>query len=174
MIVNSKQVKIARRYAQALSLLSLNLLDELSSVLNILSTSSDLKSFLLNPIVVVSDKKEILESVFADFSQDIKNFLCVLVEKNRFSYLDSIVQEYSSILDEKNNIKRVEVFSAVELLEDEKNNLIDKLQRKMSCDVKAQYSIDESILAGLVIKIGDKVIDNSLKTRFEGLKRQLI
>lgn len=174
MVVNSKQIKIARRYALALSSISLNLLDELGGVLETLNTSSDLNEFLLNPVITISDKKDVLQKVFNDLSDNVKNLLFVLVEKNRFAYFESIVAEYSFIIDEKNNIKRVEIVSAVELFEDEKNRLIDKLQRKMSCEVKAQYSIDESILAGLIVKIGDKVIDNSLKTRFEGLKRQLI
>ena len=176
MVVNSKQLKIASRYALALCSLgnSNELLTELHSVSEILKTSNDLNSFLLNPIISVSDKKEVLEKVFCDYSQNLKNSLFVLVEKNRFSYFESIVEEFKHLLDEKNNVKQVEIISAVELLDDEKNNLIDKLNRKLNCSVRASYSIDESILAGLVIKIGDKVIDNSLKTKFAGLKRQLI
>lgn len=175
MVVNSKQLKIARRYAAALSDFDdVELLNELCVVADILDKSNDLYSFLLNPIVTIADKKEVLEKVFVDFSKNVKNFLFILVEKNRFSYFSSILDEFKSISDEKNNIKRVEIVSAVELLDDEKNRLIDKLQRKLSCVVSANYSIDENILAGLIIKIGDKVIDNSLKTKFSGLKRQLI
>lgn len=176
MAVNSKQLKIAKRYAIALSTFDeINLLsNELQSVKTVLKNSNDLNEFLLNPIITISDKKEILDKVFTDFSQNLKNFLHVLIEKNRFAYFDSILTELNTILDEKNNVKRVEVISAVELLDEEKNRLIDTLQRKLSCVVTADYKIDENILAGLIIKIGDKVIDNSLKTRFSGLKRQLI
>ncbi len=175
MVVNSKQLKIAKRYALALSEFDdTNLEAELNSVMDILTTSGDLNDFLQNPIITITDKKDVLNTVFSDFSVNLKNFLFVLVEKNRFSYLKSIVEEYCSILDIKNNVKRVEIVSAVELYDDEKYRLIDKLQRKLSCVVKAQYTIDENIIAGLVIKIGDKVIDNSLKTRFSGLKKQLI
>lgn len=175
MVVNSKHLKIARRYALALSAFNDdNIQNELNSILDILATSNDLNEFLQNPVITNTDKKEILEKVFVDFSANVKNFLFILVEKNRFAYLKSIIDEYNSILDEKHNIKRVEIISAVELYDDEKNRLINNLQKKLSCDVKAQYVIDENIIAGLIIKIGDKVIDNSLKTRFEGLKKQLI
>lgn len=176
MVVNSKQLKIARRYANALS--SFDNADVLAQEINMVSKtlneSKDLNEFLLNPIITISDKKDVLSKVFVDFSLNLKNFLNILVEKNRFDYFDSILDELNIILDEKNNIKRVEIISAVELIDDEKNRLIDTLQRKLSCRVSANYSIDENILAGLIIKIGDKVIDNSLKTRFSGLKRQLI
>lgn len=176
MVVNSKQIKIAKRYALALSSLTNNneLLQELETVATTLNDSKDLHNFLLNPIITISDKKEILSKVFSDFSENLKNFLNILVEKNRFEYFNSILEELKSIIDESNNVKRVEIISAVDLYEEEKSRLIDTLQRKLNSTVSAQYSIDESILAGLIIKIGDKVIDNSLKTRFVGLKKQLI
>ena len=175
-VVNSKQIKIAQRYAQALCGLENRdvVLDELKQIRTTFVENVDLKGFLLNPIITTLDKKDVINKVFVDFSANTKNFLYLLVEKNRFSYFETIFDTFVSLVDEKNNVKSVEIVSAVELYEDEKNRLIDKLQRKLSCAVRPTYVINEEILAGLIIKIGDKVIDNSLKTRFAGLKRQLI
>lgn len=173
---NPKQTKIAKRYASALCAFDArnSIFDELKDVASVLSNSEDLGKFLVNPIVTTEDKKEIIGKVFADLSENTKNFLFVLADKNRMAYFNSILEQFGLELDEINNVKRVEVISAVELTEDEKFRIKDKLQRKLSCDVVPLYSLDAAIIAGLVIKIGDKVIDNSLKSRFDGLKKQLI
>ena len=149
-------------------------LEELKQINSTLVQNVDLNCFLLNPIITTIDKKDVIDKVFVDFSDNTKNFLYLLVEKNRFSHFESIFETFVSFVDERNNVKSVEIISAVELYDDEKNRLVDKLQRKLSCVVRPTYVIDETILAGLIIKIGDKVVDNSLKTRFAGLKRQLI
>jgi len=173
---NPKQTKIAKRYASALCAFEQrdNMFAELNGVASVMSSSEDLRQFLTNPIVTVEDKKDIISKVFGDLSENSRNFLFVLADKNRISYFDSILEQFGLELDEINNVKRVEIVSAVDLTEDEKFRIKDKLQRKLSCDVAPKYTVDSSVIAGLVIKIGDKVIDNSLKSRFEGMKRQLI
>lgn len=173
---NSKQIKIAKPYASALCAFDERdkIFDELKNVSSVISNSDDLKQFLVNPIVSINDKKEIIAKVFEDLSLNTKNFLFLLADKNRIDYFESILEQFGQELDEINNVKRVEIISAVELNEDEKFRIKDKLQRKLSCEVAPLYKIDAAIVAGLVIKIGDKVIDNSLKSRIEGMKRQLI
>lgn len=173
---NTKQIKIAKRYASALSGLNERtvVFNDLLSTQKVLEESVDLKNFLESPIFSTADKKEILSKVFTNLSDKTMNFLYLLVDKNRFSFFDTILHEFRGELDLISNIKRVDVVSAVELNSDEMYRLKDVLQRKLSANVEITYSIDESIVAGLIIKIGDKVIDNSLKTRLATMKKQLI
>ncbi|MBQ2871671.1 ATP synthase F1 subunit delta [bacterium] len=173
---NTKQIKIAKRYASALSGLNERtvVFNDLLLTQKVLDESVDLKNFLESPIFSTADKKEILSKVFTNLSDKTMNFLYLLVDKNRFSFFDAILQEFRGELDLISNIKRVDVVSAVELNSDEMYRLKDVLQRKLSANVEITYSIDESIVAGLIIKIGDKVIDNSLKTRLATMKKQLI
>lgn len=173
---NTKQIKIAKRYASALSGLNERtvVFNDLLLTQKVLDESVDLKNFLESPIFSTADKKEILSKVFTNLSDKTMNFLYLLVDKNRFSFFDTILQEFRGELDLISNIKRVDVVSAVELNSDEMYRLKDVLQRKLSANVEITYSIDESIVAGLIIKIGDKVIDNSLKTRLATMKKQLI
>lgn len=174
--VNPKQLKIAKRYASALA--KLDSRDEvyydLQKVEQVFKESAELREFLENPIITVFDKKDVMSKVFSDLKDNTFNFLSILIDKNRIVYFDAILEQLCNEIDELNNVTRVEIVSAVELTEEEKFNLKDKLQRKLSCNVSSKYIIDESIYAGLIIKIGDKVIDNSLKSRFENLKRQLM
>ncbi len=173
---NSKQQKTAKRYASALAKFEdrETILAELKEVSGVLVQSADLKSFLNNPIIKNQDKKDVLNQVFTNLSTHTRNFLMVLVDKNRFDCFDTILAIFMSEIDEINNVTRVKVISAVEMLEDEKARLQHKLQVKLYCDVVPEFNIDPSIIAGLVVKIGDKVIDNSVKAKFDGLKKQLI
>ena len=175
-IFNSKQLKIAKRYAAALCELDNRdvILAELQEVASVFSQSSDLKSFLISPVITTDDKKNVIEEVFASLSQSTKNFLFLLADKNRIDFFDSILEQFRVELDELNNVKRIEVYSAVELTEEEKTKIKEKLQIKLSCEIVPDYKIEENIMAGLVIKIKDKVIDLSLQTKFEDMKRQLI
>lgn len=175
-VVNPKQLKIAKRYASALLAFdgANGIYSELQNVSATLANSSDLLAFLENPVISVVDKKAVIEEVFAALSNNAKNFLYLLIDKNRFDYFDAIMLEFRLGLDISGGLQRVEVISAIELEIGEKDRLLEVLQNKLSGQIVPEYKVDEAIIAGLVIKIGDKVIDNSLKTRFKGLERQLI
>lgn len=175
--VQSKQLKIAKRYASALVAFDNNaeILQELYSVCDVLQKSPDLKEFLENPIIKKNDKKSVLDEIFVKaFSPNVLNFMKLLVDKGRFSYFDAILSVLQSELDEKNNVARVLIISAVDLTEDEKKKVGKKLEEKLKKTVKPAYETDESIIAGLVVKIGDKVVDNSLRAKLDTMKRQLI
>ena len=174
--INSKHIKTASRYAKALSAFDERdlILSELHQVKSIFEASPDLKSFFSNPIVAVSDKKDVINRVFTDLSANVLNLFYVLIDKNRFEFFDTILAEFEKNLDEINNVIKIEIVSAVELTTDEEKQISEKLQKKLGSKIEPKYTIDEKIIAGLVIKIGDKVIDNSLKARFDGLEKQLI
>ena len=98
----------------------------------------------------------------------------MLIEKNRFDELNQIIAAFSSDVDEINNIKRVEVVSAVEVSDDRKQRLIEKLQNKLQKTVIANWVLDDSIIGGLVIRIDDNIIDNSLRNKLENLSKNII
>ena len=98
----------------------------------------------------------------------------ILIDKKRFNELTQIIQAYNDEVDIINNIKRVEVYSAVEVSEDRKQRLIDKLQNKLKKNVIVNWNINNDIIGGLVIKIDDDIIDNSLKNKLENLSKNII
>ena len=179
--IDVKHLKIARRYADALietAKFENNLqgvYDELVVVQDILSSSNDLSDFLINPVINDNDKKDVLEKVFRNSVGNIVyNFLNLLVDNARFDLFECVVIEYLSKLDQINNIIKVDVLSAVELDEHMKSKIIEKLEYKTSKKVIANYDINSEIIAGLVVKVNDKTIDTSLKTKLNAIKRQLI
>lgn len=180
-MTNSGNILIADRYADALvkiaqegKLTFQKISTDLGLVKDILTQSKDLDAFLTNPITSIEDKKEIIEKVFSsEINGLIVNFLKVLVDKSRFSEFNEIFDSYNKYLDNINNISRVNVTSAVEMSKEAESRLKEKLENKMKKNVVLDLNINPDIIAGLVIKIGDNVIDMSLKHKLEDLSKSI-
>lgn len=181
-MVNTKNTLIAERYSDALVELAKEgklTYDKISQDLNlinsVLTQSNDLYEFLINPIISIEDKKHIIEKVFTDEIDGlIINFLKVLVDKDRFTVFNEVLESFNKSMDDVNNISRIKVVSAVEISEDAKNKLKKKLEEKLKKNVILDLDIDSNIIAGLIIKIGDNIIDTSLKHKLEDLSKNIM
>ncbi len=143
----------------------------LDTVILILQSSSELQMTLENTAISNSAKIDIINEVFKNQINDkIINFLKILVNKSKFNELPLIIDEFNKILDNVNNIKRVEVVSAVQLTEDQKNKITEKLKNKLNKNIIAEWIEQPEIIGGLIIKIEDDVIDASLKKKLENLE----
>ncbi|MBR1754189.1 ATP synthase F1 subunit delta [bacterium] len=181
-MTNSKDNLIAKRYSDAL--LSLvrennadvqNINSQLKSIKEVLVTSSDLSSFLSNPIISAEDKKDVVSKLLNDKVDVILiNFIKLLIDKERFFAFEEISNIFDAEVDNLNNIQKVSVTSAIELNENLKNRLIEKLSYKLNKNIELVTNVDSDIIAGLIIKIDDNVIDMSLKHKFEEMKKQMI
>jgi F-type H+-transporting ATPase subunit delta len=126
-------------------------------------------------IFSVEERKKILDLVLekSPFSDTLKNFLRLLVDKNRIGALEEIADYYSRLTDEISNVTRAEVITARAL----KNEHMDKLQQALtkltSKKVKMDVKEDESLIGGLIVKIGDLVLDGSVMAQLKGLKESL-
>lgn len=165
----------AKTYAESLIQADSNyqiILNELNTVKQIIEQASELTQTLENPTISIQIKFEIIDEVFKNqVSEKIVNFLKILVDKKRFNELKDIITAYSDNVDELNNVKRVEVVSAVELSEEQKQRTIEKLQKRLEKNVIVSWTQNEKIIGGLVIKIDDDIIDSSLKHKLEILSK---
>lgn len=179
--MNTKNTLIAQRYADALVRLARDgkltfekISKDLNLVKEILEQSKDLQAVLVNPVVSVDDKKEIINKVFSnEIDVLIINFLKLLTDKNKFDIFEDVLEAYNKSIDSINNIKKVSVTSAVTMPEDSKNRLKQKLEEKLKANVILDLNINKDIIAGLVIKIDDNVIDMSLKHKLEDLSKSI-
>lgn len=180
-MANTRNIIIADRYADALVKLAKDgkltfekISTDLNLIKDILTQSKDLNEALINPIISLEAKKEIIDKVFSnEIDGLIINFLKVLVDKNRFDAFGEVLNSYNNALDDINNISRVDVVSAVKMTEESKTRLKNKLEEKMGLNVIFDLHVDPNIIAGLVIKIGDNVIDMSLKHKLEDLSKNI-
>lgn len=175
-VISNKQIKLAKRYASALMSFEDvdNIFQQLKEIAEVLKNSQDLKNFLENPIIRKEDKKSVIVEIFAQITdKNVLNFLKLLIDKNRFIYFNSILYQLSKEIDLKHNLSRIAVISAVDLSEDEKRILVQKISEKLSKEIKPTFEIQQDIIGGLIIKLGDKIIDTSIKAKLNSFKKQL-
>ncbi|RCW60924.1 MULTISPECIES: ATP synthase F1 subunit delta [Halanaerobium] len=172
--------EVASKYSRALFELGkdhdnlLNLKSDLDEFWQLVLENEDLNELLFHQRIMPEDKKRTLDKIFADeLNQDILNFLFILIDKRREFFLESIIKEFNSLVDDAESILHVEVTSAVEL----KSSILDKLKAKLDSlldyNIQIENKVDEEIIAGIVLKIEDYIIDGSLRNELSSLKQKL-
>ena len=148
---------------------------DLATVSEILETSQDLRLTLENPTVSEAVKSQIIEEVFKnEVHPQVVSFLKVLIDKNRFSEFSQIKADYEIKLDDVNKIQAVEITSAVELSEEYRERILQKLGEKLQKNIRPNWKVDENIIAGLIYRINDNVIDTSIKSKLDKLNKNLM
>ena len=148
---------------------------DLATVSEILETSQDLRLTLENPTVSEEVKSQIVEEVFKnEVHPQVVSFLKVLIDKNRFSEFSQIKADYEIKLDDVNKIQAVEITSAVELSEEYRERILQKLGEKLQKNIRPNWKVDENIIAGLIYRINDNVIDTSIKSKLDKLNKNLM
>ena len=177
---NVKNAKPAKRYSNALfkSAIEVDLLDKIYNdivfVNETININANLKEFIENPIISVNDKKEVIDKLFSPHIDKITiDFLFVLADVSRLDILSDVLYQLSIKYNEEKNIIKPKIISAVELTENQKRKLIEKIEAKLSKKIMPEYITDSDIIGGLILKIKDKTVDCSLKTKFYNMKQQL-
>ena len=162
--------EISEPYAQALMSLAQqnNLTDQFGETFrqldSLLSESQEFKDFVLNPVIKNEDKKNVLKQVMGDANPYLINFMMLLVDKRRIIFLESIVDQYLSLLRKLNQTVLADVTSATELNDEQKGKIVDKVKQIVEArDVELKTTVDPSLIGGVIIKVGSKVIDASLR-----------
>ena len=167
---------ISKSYAKALydSLYGQDVMYQLNEISDTINSSADLKIIMSNSSVSISNKLEILDTIFSSkIDTKLLNLLKVLAEKHRFNEFDSIKQSYFELIDEKANRKNVVIVSAIDLDENYKQNILNKLSEKLNSQVVPSWTVDNSLIAGLIFKYDDCVIDTSLSTKLKNLGKNI-
>lgn len=126
---------------------------------------------MAHPKMDKEQKKNMLTNVYGKaIDITVLNFMKILVDKNRFSQFQDICQVFHKMYNEEHNIIVAYVTSAKALQQLELNKLQDVLEKKTNKHVELVVNIDEDVMAGIRVKIGDQVIDNTARTRLENLK----
>lgn len=172
---------VSERYAQALlELVSDNLskegiLKELLDITESVKGSGDLNKVMTSPVISDDEKKNVISKLFENTTNKvILNFLKLLIDKNRFSMLESITKEYKNEINRLNNLLSINVTSAIDLTEDEKSAIKDKLSNILNKNIELEWATNPDIIAGLVFEVGDNIIDNSLRHKLQDLSRNIM
>lgn len=172
---------VSSTYGDALFELALeeNRLDavsgEIAEVRQVFLENGELKKLLNHPKVVKEEKLAFIENVFRErVSDEVLGFLHIIVNKDRYNDTIAIFNYFLHKVREYNGIGTACVTSAVPLSDEQKNAVKKRLLETTRYDsIEMDYHVAPEILGGLVIRIGDRVVDSSIKTRIDKLGKQL-
>ena len=174
-------LRIARRYAKALLTIGREdgqaetYKEELGGVVKLLVENKELEQAISNPLYDAESRKKVLELVVERLalSRVMTSFLLLCFDKGRTQYLSDIYTYYEKLTDELANIVRADLVSAVELPEESIARIRDALSEKTGKEVRMDVSVDPALIGGAVTKIGDLVLDGSIRTQLLSLKESL-
>ncbi len=174
---------VARRYARALFAIGQEAgADELTTygqeltvISDILKGAPELFRVFKNPIFGVEQKKAVLEKVLEklDLSKMVQNFCFLLAEKDRLAFLPDIQSYYATLLDEAQGVVRGQLTTAYELSDSRQDEIKAQLEGQTKRKVDLNYEVNTDILGGLVLKIGDKVFDASIRAQLDMIKENI-
>ncbi len=148
---------------------------ELSEIAAIIQENPQYMVFLTSPQIAKAEKIASVDSIFDQkVKNTTKNFIKVLIGNGRASYLPEIAKYYRKLQREFENIAYIEAITAIEMDEEQKQRLIEKLESKLGQKVELNNIIDTSIIGGMKIRIGEKSLDASISSRLRALHSELI
>ena len=174
---------VAKRWALALMELAQedeniskeDILDDLLEISETLNASEELSNVINNPSISTEEKQIVLCKLFQNSIMPIVyNFIFALNLRKRVTIIADIAVEFEKELERIKNIAHVNVTSAIELNDERKEDIKTKIAQKLNKDVIVDWGIDNDIIAGLIFKIDELVIDNSIKHKLEDLSREII
>ncbi|ALQ41809.1 ATP synthase F1 subunit delta [Fusobacterium polymorphum] len=169
--------QVGRRYSKAIFEIAeeKNQVKEIYEMLNsamvLYRTDKEFKNFILNPLIDNEQKKSVLNEIFGKDNSENLNILLYILDKGRMNCIKYIVAEYLKIYYRKNRILDVKATFTKELTDEQKKKLIDKLSQKTGKEINLEIKIDKDILGGGIIKIGDKIIDGSIRRELDNWKK---
>lgn len=168
----------SKRYALAIFQIALEM-DEIErwqtdlQVLDEALQEREFASFLGMPKVRLDQKMSVIREAFPDLNPMAQNLLGLLAARGVVDTLPSIRESYGSLLDEHRGLERASVVSAVPLEDAQRERLAGYLREVMGKEIELTESVDPEIVAGLVARVGDRLIDGSARTRLRNLRNSL-
>jgi F-type H+-transporting ATPase subunit delta len=147
--------------------------EQLGQFADALEESRDLSLFFFSPYFSAEEKQEGLEKAVDGADEALMNFLELLLANHRMPAIYRIRQEYERLWAEENKILPVEVTSAIELDEKTIKSIGDRIGEQTDRNVELTSNVDPEILGGIVLRVGNSILDASIRRRLEQLRRQV-
>ena len=151
------------------------MLEEVKELKNVVDANPELKDLMLNPRFSKEEHLEILGKVFkGKIDERLYSFLELITIKGRYGYLDEILEYFILRVKEHLHIGQAKVTSAIAIDNEMKERIKDKLLSTTDYkEIEIEFETDPSLIGGMVIRIKDRIVDNSVKTKLENITRDL-
>ena len=172
----------ANRYSLALYELAseANLLIQVeensSAFLTLISNNEKFDNLIKDPTINQDSLINIINKISENFKLEVlfKNFVSFLITKRRFFYIEQILRSFIEICSEKRGELKAEINSAKLLSQEEINKITEELSNNFNSKIKLNYNHDQSLIGGLVVKIGSTMIDTSIKNKLQQIENRMV
>ena len=176
-----RNLAIARRYAKALLLIAKEdgqtetYRGELQAVTDMFLQQKELDQSVNNPLHDLEARRKVLAIVMEklNLSPTLSSFLMLLFDKRRFGFLDSINDNYQRMADEVKGVARASLVAATELPAETIEKIRTTLSSKTGKDIILEVEQDPGLIGGIVTRIGDLVLDGSIRTQLLNMRETL-
>ena len=173
---------IAKTYGGALFELAVDedktdeLLQDFTVVNDVLKLYPDYNRLMNHPKILKEAKIEIMENVFKGrLSKEMTGFLELLIVKDRFGDIQAVYEQFSAMVKNYLGIGIAHVTTAFTMSEIQKAAIVERLLSVTDFkEMEIDYAVDEAIIGGMVVRIGDRIVDSSIATHISNLKKQLL
>lgn len=179
--IENENKLVSQRYAKALlelvdenKLSKDNILNQLNDISKSVDGSEDLNRVMSSPVISTTEKKKVIVKLFETNSDKVVvNFLQLLIDKNKFEILNSVIKEFSNEVNKQNNKILINVTSAIALTKSDKAMIKVKLAKVLGKEAELEWAVNKDIIAGLVFEANDNIVDNSLRHKLQELSRKI-
>ncbi|MCH4008483.1 ATP synthase F1 subunit delta [Companilactobacillus sp.] len=175
------KLQVGKRYSKALYEVAQEenvvdeILEDLKALKVIYKENPNLGFALSGNSISATEKNKIMDTLKKPFGELMQNFLSMLVDRKRMDCVDEIADAYIDKYDADNGIVEVEVTSTIELSSDQEDKLKSVIEQRFSVkQVNLTKIVDPSIIGGVIIRVGDQVIDGSVLKRYTAIKNLLL
>jgi len=172
-----KGTRAAIRYAKAILDLAKDqnttsvVNDDMKLITNTIADNKELKSLLDSPVVKSAQKTAVLKEVFANANTITTSLVDVLATNKRIVLIGAIATEYTSLYDESQGFQKAHVTTAVPLTDEMNAKVLAKVKELTGKEALIENTVDESILGGFILRVGDLQYNASIANNFNKLKR---
>ncbi|GGI56322.1 ATP synthase F1 subunit delta [Winogradskyella haliclonae] len=145
---------------------------DMKHIVNAIAKSDELSQMLQSPVVRSSDKKAVLSSVFANANVNTTNLIDTLISNKRLALLNEVASSYINLYDQLRGSQIAKVTTAVALTSELKTKVLAKVKELTGKEAELENIIDETILGGFILRVGDIQYNASIANKLDKLKRE--
>jgi ATP synthase F1 delta subunit len=147
--------------------------EELGEFADALAGSHELQVFFFSPYFSTEEKKDGLHRTVEGADETLTNFLELLLENHRMPVVFRVRREFDRLWDEANDLLPVQITSAVALDESVSRRIGDEIGRQTGKQVELTSTVDPDVIGGIVLRVGNSILDASIRNRLETLRKQV-
>ena len=147
--------------------------DQLGAFADALNDSRELQTFFFSPYFSTAEKADGLDRAVTDADPIVVNFLKLLIENHRTPAVFRLRREFDRLWQEENQLLPVQVTSAVALDQATVNQIGDRIAQQTGRKIELSASVEPEILGGIVVRVGNSILDASIRNRLEQLRKQV-